>query len=234
MSEKKCGRCKTVKPLSDFAACKSAKDGKQNRCKACDREVRIPYYQKCREETAARELAERTAKALSTEKTCPRCKCLKPLTDFHRRRTNADGHTGWCKECKAVAGRKRYLENQEKRCSTTQAYYKAHPIWARGHRIRKFWPGSTWEEVNDKYESILKSQNDCCQICQRHRSEFPKYMDIDHNHVTGQVRGIICNDCNHALGLLKADIGLDYLRRAVTYIEQYQESEDYVGPNFRE
>jgi hypothetical protein len=40
---------------------------------------------------------------------------------------------------------------------------------------------------------------------------------VDHNHTTGKIRGILCNQCNLAIGMLKEDVGL--LERAASYIK---------------
>jgi hypothetical protein len=42
-SEKRCYRCKQIKPLTEFYKNKSAKDGHQNRCKACSAEYGRQY-----------------------------------------------------------------------------------------------------------------------------------------------------------------------------------------------
>jgi len=51
----------------------------------------------------------------------------------------------------------------------------------------------------DQYESILESQGGRCAIC---NIVFTQTPHIDHDHLTGKVRGILCRNCNHALGLI--------------------------------
>ena len=53
----------------------------------------------------------------------------------------------------------------------------------------------------DWYNQIFGDQNGRCKICGRHQSEFKKRLSIDHNHLTGEVRGLLCNKCNHEVGL---------------------------------
>lgn len=65
-----------------------------------------------------------------------------------------------------------------------------------------------------EYERLMASS--ACQICGR--SERRRLV-VDHCHVGGQVRGVLCDDCNVALGLLQDDrqrilAALDYLDRA--------------------
>lgn len=50
---------------------------------------------------------------------------------------------------------------------------------------------------------MFEEQAGCCKICKRHQSEFKKRLDFDHCHETGKSRGLLCNQCNQALGLMK-------------------------------
>lgn len=53
----------------------------------------------------------------------------------------------------------------------------------------------------DEYNELFNSQNGMCAIC----SDFSntKMLAVDHNHNTGRVRGLLCQSCNVAIGLLK-------------------------------
>lgn len=55
-----------------------------------------------------------------------------------------------------------------------------------------------------------------CQICQRTESDGVT-MCVDHCHQTGSLRGILCNNCNAAIGMLNDDLGL--LAKAAEYLE---------------
>lgn len=48
---------------------------------------------------------------------------------------------------------------------------------------------------NEEYETLLEKQNRLCAIC---KSE--EQLHIDHNHETGNVRGLLCGNCNRKLG----------------------------------
>ena len=61
---------------------------------------------------------------------------------------------------------------------------------------------------------MYNSQNKCCKICCRHIDL--ENSAIDHNHITGHIRGLLCTTCNRALGLFKdspkiLESALDYL-----------------------
>lgn len=82
----------------------------------------------------------------------------------------------------------------------------------------KFNPSRTWNEKNrdqkyrihygitiDQYNEMYTAQSGSCKICKTHQSELKKKLHVDHNHKTKEVRGLLCQPCNHAIGLLKED-----------------------------
>jgi hypothetical protein len=54
----------------------------------------------------------------------------------------------------------------------------------------------------EKYEEILEEQNYSCAICKIHKNHFVRKLQVDHNHTTGKVRGLLCHRCNTSLGKL--------------------------------
>ena len=54
----------------------------------------------------------------------------------------------------------------------------------------------------DKYDEILKSQGGHCAACPE-VINAGKRLYVDHDHETGMVRGLLCNNCNTAIGMLK-------------------------------
>lgn len=76
----------------------------------------------------------------------------------------------------------------------------------------------------DDYEEMLRKQNGVCAICHQpetHRSPHTKKLktlSVDHCHLTGRNRGLLCCACNHAIGALKEDPEL--FRRAVRYLKK--------------
>lgn len=72
-----------------------------------------------------------------------------------------------------------------------------------------------------EYETQLKKQNGVCSICNRTNKDGRK-LSIDHNHLTGQIRGLLCGKCNMGLGLLHGDDGVDLLIVAIEYVNSYK------------
>ena len=67
------------------------------------------------------------------------------------------------------------------------------------------------------YDDILKQQNGRCAICERGQ-KLDSVLCVDHDHDTGQVRGLLCNQCNTGIGLLQDSIGM--LASAIIYLEK--------------
>jgi hypothetical protein len=65
----------------------------------------------------------------------------------------------------------------------------------------------------DDFASLLQSQDNKCAICQ---DPFSKTPHVDHDHTTGKIRGLLCNNCNAGIGFLKDSPKL--LRLAIEYL----------------
>lgn len=72
---------------------------------------------------------------------------------------------------------------------------------------------------NAKYDELLVIQGNKCAICGStlNSSRYTK-LAVDHDHKTGKVRGLLCTNCNTAIGLMKdsperLQAAIEYLRR---------------------
>jgi hypothetical protein len=54
-----------------------------------------------------------------------------------------------------------------------------------------------------KYDELLEKQQGVCAVCERVCSTGRK-LAVDHSHVTGKIRGLLCARCNLALGWYEA------------------------------
>lgn len=71
-----------------------------------------------------------------------------------------------------------------------------------------------------KWASVRKAflkDNATCAICKKHKSNFTRALAVDHCHTTGKIRGLLCTNCNRALGNIKDSI--DNLKNAIEYLE---------------
>lgn len=79
----------------------------------------------------------------------------------------------------------------------------------------------------EDYNALLAAQSNACAICQKlngsciHSGERTKQLAVDHDHESGAVRGLLCNDCNRAIGQFREDPEL--LRKAADYLEFHRE-----------
>jgi hypothetical protein len=71
------------------------------------------------------------------------------------------------------------------------------------------------------YNNIFKKQEGKCSICSKHQSEFVKRLAVDHNHITGKVRGLLCPKCNKGMGLFNEDI--DLILKVIDYLKVHNE-----------
>ncbi len=68
----------------------------------------------------------------------------------------------------------------------------------------------------DDYNKMWADQDGCCATCGIHSSALTKPLHVDHCHTTGKVRGLLCTQCNTALGMAKDDI--QTLKNMIKYL----------------
>jgi hypothetical protein len=125
-------------------------------------------------------------------KRCPDCGKYKPLSEFPRNRRTKNGFATYCKPCHNARG-----HESRKRLYGSSRHY---------HLKRRYGIGA--KEV----EELIREQGDVCAICDRPNPEH-----VDHDHATGQVRGVLCFNCNGGLGQFGDDA--QRLYRAAFYVE---------------
>lgn len=132
-----------------------------------------------------------------THKFCPRCSLVKIRAKF---RIRANGSSvSWCIEC-ADAYTKEYRKRDGYKEQKTSYF-------------RKSQYGLTKQDL----ELMLHEQNNSCKIC---GTEFAgsKFM-VDHNHLTTDVRALLCRKCNVGLGMFNDDANL--FHSALNYLNLY-------------
>jgi len=110
-------------------------------------------------------------------------------------------------------GKEWVINNKMKRQETWKKYYRKI-----GHyklKLKEFRKYNTTEEI---YRGMVEAQHNCCAICGTFLNSDSKSNSptIDHNHSTGELRGILCGKCNCGLGFFKDTP--DNLMRAATYL----------------
>lgn len=72
--------------------------------------------------------------------------------------------------------------------------------------------------TSDQYYTILKDQEYKCAICQVRQANEGRKFALDHCHKTNKVRGILCQPCNTAIGLLKENE--DAISKIIPYLKK--------------
>ena len=140
-------------------------------------------------------------------KTCTDCGEAKQLSAF-RSRGGKQSHLykSHCNTC-LYKRHKNWAELNQHRVSE----YREKDPWTLAKRCAR--RGITPEQLVDRYER----QEGCCAICKTHT----KLIDsaIDHNHKTGEFRGVLCKQCNRALGMFRDSPTI--LRSALEYLNAF-------------
>lgn len=134
------------------------------------------------------------------------CDAEKPLTDFHKQASGKFGRHSYCADCfnawkrltRPTTHEGRGVSADTSKRWNLKARYGLSPV---------------------AYEEMLTAQGGVCAIC----GEEPKRPCVDHNHNTGQVRGILCHHCNIRLASVENDA---YRIPALAYLKRYAPSND--------
>ena len=100
---------------------------------------------------------------------------------------------------------------RERNRDRMREYNRRYSADKKNWRITKVY-GMTLEQ----YEARVEAQGGCCAIC-RLPPNRPHGLVIDHCHDSTEVRGLLCDSCNTAIGLLRDDP--ERLRRAASYLD---------------
>jgi hypothetical protein len=130
------------------------------------------------------------------DRRCRKCLLILSPNKFNKNSSYKDGKDTVCKLCFNANTRKNYDPKKKKNFHLKYLY------------------GITFED----YEVKLKRQGGGCAIC---GTKIPggrgKHFHVDHNHFTGQVRDLLCHNCNFVIGYAKEDT--DILQAVIQYLE---------------
>ncbi len=171
-----------------------AKDGLTSYCKPC--QTRRNNESKARRAAGERIEQRRPRRLLldwSNEKTCPRCGETKTLDQFAVNMTRRRQVGSYCLPCHNVVSR----EDRIKKHGSTRNF----------HLKRRY--ALTEAEV----AAMIAEQGGMCAICEERPAEH-----VDHDHETGEVRGVLCFTCNVGLGNFRDRP--DLLTKAERYLRE--------------
>lgn len=181
---------------------------------------------------------------------CSCCKDSKNRVDFPKNKNTKTGYGNVCKLCmKSLRDRKKQVTLEEAKafhakeeqlgtiytCKSCTKQATAKSFYFKRDNGKVYIAESVCRECNSFYSklnvygvtkaqflSMLKSQNNCCKICNVSHEEYKsryngKCFSIDHCHTSGKIRGLLCEWCNKGLGHFKDD--LDLLSKAINYLK---------------
>lgn len=140
---------------------------------------------------------------------CPRCGETKPVESFYKDASKPSGHNSYCIDCARKHSKDYYTAVRPK--------VKSNPHYARKQGLKRKYSLSL-----EDYDALLQAQGGVCAACGHTETMVRRGranpLSVDHSHEDGHIRGLLCNRCNRALGLLRDDWRtiqalLDYLRR---------------------
>ena len=159
------------------------------------------------------------------KKYCPKCRRRKPSIEFSKDiHQNVEALAGWCRDCigKRVSKR-RATQTADGLCIEGRCKNKATSgrIRCEEHLLQNrlsalvlkgMLPEDVW-----RVKEALKVFNGVCPICTK--IILREKWHIDHSHITGKFRNILCPRCNRMIGM--ADESSNTLQQAIQYLENY-------------
>ena len=114
-----------------------------------------------------------------------------------------------CKKCRRLLPIEAFERNRpnvwRSECKECRAYKKRIPAKAR----REYEAKHPKPQIGDEFY---------CKVCERTITiQKNRDVNLDHDHITGKIRGYICNNCNTGIGTLKDDISI--LKRAIKWLK---------------
>jgi len=209
-----CRKCKRELPIEKFSADKRSKDNLTPRCREC--------ISSCRKINSTLDGAT---------KICTTCGIEYPATleYFYKSEHSKLGLHPKCKKCV------REYDNSEERQKAKRAWtarnrekvrefsreYKATPSAKAKTRLNHVL--HNYQLTEEELVQMMNNQKGCCEVCGDSlvKPDSKRFYAVDHNHTTGAVRGLLCNECNLVLGYVKED--KDTLLKAIAYLEKYNE-----------
>lgn len=147
------------------------------------------------------------------EDACTKC----GESDWAPRSDSVNGRR--CRSCRRAYHRA-YAGNNRERLREYCRDWRRRQIDADTERVRsreKEWRRKGINITEQEYQRILEQQAGVCAICLGGpRGRWPYRLVVDHDHISGRIRGLLCDVCNKSIGALGDDA--EVLQRAADYL----------------
>lgn len=114
-----------------------------------------------------------------------------------------------CRKCSALREKAYYDRDKD---NPEAMRKRKEKYWANREMNMHVTRESQWKRMynidSSKFTELMESQEDSCLICLKllNYSSKARTPHIDHNHKTGQVRGMLCGSCNLAIGFMRDNV----------------------------
>lgn len=136
---------------------------------------------------------------------CNKCNEFKPVSSFFKEASSKRGYRYACKDCEAPRFKKYRKDNQVKVSAT-----------------RLKWRRTTaYNFPPELFDERFNEQGQACAICKSPDAGGRGAFHADHDHDSSQPRGVLCHNCNVALGNFKDNP--EILQAAIEYLNKYSE-----------
>jgi hypothetical protein len=154
-------------------------------------------------------------------KTCKKCLTPKEATSefFYSHYNTKDGFDGTCKACRLA--RMKVAHDTDEYRAQRKIYWKD---WRKSNIQERRAKERVWERKRrcnltpEQYDTRIVEQCGCCAICGE--PFYTSTPHADHNHETGEPRGLLCRSCNSLLGY--AYENPETLHRAIVYLKKWE------------
>lgn len=157
---------------------------------------------------------------IKEKKICRSCEKEKTLVEFNRSSASKDGRRPDCSICRNIKRRSAYAANPLPFIVASAKWKKENPEKRKQH-TRRYQLKSRYGITLEEYLVLLAKQEGVCAICRQLPVGHGKrdgFLDVDHDHLTTKVRGLLCTNCNLSLGGFKDNIEL--LKAAIEYLRK--------------
>lgn len=156
---------------------------------------------------------------------CRQCKLERNARyDAAHKEKRVEISSKWTKENRDKANawyREDRKNNPEKYSEISKRYYSKNKVKKHEYQITRLYGIEA-----EQYYKMFSDQENRCAICNQHETRKSRTpgevakLTLDHNHETGQIRGLLCHSCNTGIGKFRES--KDLLRLAVAYLENYE------------
>lgn len=146
-------------------------------------------------------------------KRCSLCKISKPLSEFTRDKSTKTGLDYSCKICKKRTAVEYRKNHPDRLGAYNKKWVLSNPDKRKNSQLMAAYGLSLFE-----YRRMYDVQEGRCQICLIHADTLVRGLVVDHAHINNKIRGLLCDNCNKALGLIR-DLPL-IARNMAEYLEK--------------